>query len=214
MCVIAVSKKGVRQPTKAELLSMWKANQDGAGYMFSKNGQVEIHKGFMSFTDFYRAVRSESFTKEDSVVYHFRISTQGGINAEMTHPFPLCADLSMMSALDVYCDIGIAHNGIIPLTSSRYEQKYSDTALFVANYLSRLVHSEADLLDDYTLEMISTLARSKLAILSSSGEVYTIGNFIERDGILLSNVNHVTARDYDNNIRYIYRDGRWSACSV
>lgn len=195
-------------------MAMWKANQDGCGYMFARNGIVEIHKGFMTFNDFYRAIKSESFSDEDPVVYHFRISTQGGINAEMTHPFPLCSDLKMMSALDVYCDIGIAHNGIIPLTSSQYEKKYSDTALFVANYLSRLIRSEADLLDDFTLDMISALARSKLAILSKSGEIYTIGNFIEQNGILLSNVNHLSTKDWNNKIRYIYRNGVWSACTV
>ena len=212
MCVIAISQKGIRQPTKTELMEMWRANPDGGGYMFSRNGRVEIHKGFMTFTDFYRAVKSEEFTKADSVVYHFRISTQGGINAEMTHPFPLCSDLGKMSALDIYCDIGVAHNGIIPLTTSKYEKKYSDTALFVANYLSRLIRSEADLLDDFTLDMVSALARSKLAILSKSGEVYTIGEFYDENGILLSNQNHLFYQNW--NDKYIYRNGRWIACSV
>ena len=75
MCIIAVSKKGVRQPSLDQLRNMYTNNPDGAGYMFAKDGKVHIHKGFMTWEDFERAVKAENFTKDDPVVYHFRIST-------------------------------------------------------------------------------------------------------------------------------------------
>ena len=81
--------------------------------MFARAGRVTIHKGFMSFDDFRKAVESEHFTKNDPVVYHFRISTQAGVNPSMTHPFPLTSDLVNCEALDLTCAVGIAHNGII-----------------------------------------------------------------------------------------------------
>ena len=94
----------------------------GAGYMFARDGRVQIHKGFMDVDSFLDAIRGEHFTAKDSVVYHFRISTQAGVNPEMTHPFPLSNRLSYMKALDVECRCGVAHNGIIRLTSDRNQQ--------------------------------------------------------------------------------------------
>ena len=191
MCVIAVSKKGIRQPTVSELRDMWKTNPHGAGYMFAKNGRVEIHKGFLYWEDFIRSVRSEKFTVSDSVIYHFRISTQGGICEEMTHPFPIVNNLRLMKALDVYCDIGVAHNGIIPLTTSVQEKEFSDTALFVSNYLSFLVRSPSDMENPSVQEMIKELGHSKFALMDFFGNVVTIGQFYNQDGLLVSNENHL-----------------------
>lgn len=55
----------------------------------------------MNIGDFLAAVHAEQFTPQDSVVYHFRISTQAGVNAPMTHPFPLSNQLRMMRSLDL-----------------------------------------------------------------------------------------------------------------
>lgn len=192
MCVIAVSKIGERQPTIAELRAMFKRNPHGAGYMLARDGHVEIHKGFMNFDDFARAVRSERLTKDDAVVYHFRISTQAGVNPEMTQPFPLTSRLPLMRKLDIIsAPVGIAHNGIIPLTSDPDEKMYSDTALFVAQYMTRLIHSKRDIDNPQTQTIIKKLIGwSKLAILTGDGGITTIGEFTDDDGILLSNTNH------------------------
>ena len=119
MCIICVSKSGVRQPTEQELYTMFVNNPHGAGYMVARHGMVTVSKGYMDFDEFLNAVRREHFTEKDSVVYHFRISTQAGVNPEMTHPFPLSNRLGRMKKLDTNCRIGVAHNGIIRLTSGR-----------------------------------------------------------------------------------------------
>ena len=192
MCVIAISEKGVRQPNENEFRTMWEHNPHGAGYMFARNGKVEIHKGFMCFDDFIRSVHNEMFTFQDSVIYHFRISTQAGITPEMTHPFPITnQNINIMKALDVICNIGVAHNGIIPLTASLHEKEYSDTALFVHKYLSNLVRSPADMQNENIKSMIKELAQSKLAMMDGQGNISTIGDFFDEDGILLSNKNHL-----------------------
>ena len=197
MCVIAVSQKGINQPSVPELRSMWNHNPHGSGYMVSRNNKVEIHKGFMVWDDFIRSVKEEHFSKDDSVIYHFRIATQGGINPEMTHPFPLASDYSILSAFDVLCDIGIAHNGIIPLTSN-VDSDYSDTAIFISQYMTKLIRSQKDFFDTDIHTIISELACSKLAMMNKYGDIITIGKFYNHNGILLSNENHLFPFTYPN----------------
>lgn len=199
MCVICVSHKGIRQPNEQEIMNMWDSNPHGAGYMFARDGQVEIHKGFMNLKDFMRSVNSEEFTPDDVVIYHFRISTQAGVTPEMTHPFPLSRDLEDMEVLDCLCDVGIAHNGIIPITSTK-DKRYSDTALFITNYLPALIRDTKDITDTCVKRCIRELADSKLALLNGDGDVSIIGDFYGiKDGLIFSNTSFQP--------RY---DARWS----
>lgn len=192
MCVIAVSRIGQRQPTTAELREMFNHNPHGAGYMVARAGRVEIHKGFMNWPDFLLNIKREQFTEDDAVVYHFRISTQAGVNPEMTQPFPLTPKLPIMRKLDITsANVGIAHNGIIALTSDPNEKTYSDTALFIARFMTRLIHNRSDIDNPQTQTIIEKLIGwSKLAILTGDGGITTIGEFTEDNGILLSNLNH------------------------
>ena len=190
MCIIAVSKKGVKQPTLEQLKMMYKNNPDGAGYMYARNGQVHIHKGFMNVEDFIRSVKSEHFTARDAVVYHFRISTQAGVKPSMTHPFPLTCNLERCEALDTVCPVGIAHNGIIRMTSNTKETRFSDTAIFITDYMTRLIRKKQDLTDMAVLNMIDHLTNSKWAIMSGDGEIVTVGNFIKDGDLLFSNATY------------------------
>jgi len=190
MCVICASPKGTRQPSISEIKAMFMRNPDGAGYMVARDGTVSIHKGFMDLTEFLNAVKAEHFTAKDSVVYHFRISTQAGINPSMTHPFPLSNQREVMKALDVHCGCGIAHNGIIRLTSDPNEKEYSDTAIFIADYLSQIIAGPSDLRDPEVLDVIRCLIGSKMAILDASGYIATVGEFFNDHGLLFSNLYH------------------------
>ena len=194
MCIICVSKPGVRQPSVNTLYTMFCHNPHGAGYMVARNGKVAIHKGFMDFESFLRAVRDEHFTAFDSVVYHFRISTQAGVNPEMTHPFPLSNQPPRMRALDLTCRCGIAHNGIIQLTSDPTNTRYSDTAVFITDYLADIIRKPRDLRNQETLDHIYDLAKSKFAIMDGSGYVATVGEFINDHGLLYSNASYSVTR--------------------
>lgn len=145
MCIICVSPKGVRQPSVATIRTMFQRNPHGAGYMCIRDGKVFISKGYMNIEAFLDVLRHEHFTAEDAVVYHFRISTQAGVCPEMTHPFPLSSKRSDMKALDLFCRVGVAHNGIIRLTSDAQNKEYSDTAIFVTDYLADLIRKPTDL---------------------------------------------------------------------
>lgn len=190
MCIICVSKSGVRQPSDITLRAMFRRNPHGAGYMYARDGKVTIHKGFMNIEDFLAAVHAEQFTPQDSVVYHFRISTQAGVNAPMTHPFPLSNQPRMMRSLDLTCRCGVAHNGIIQLTSDPDNKRYSDTAIFITDYLCQYILRPSDLHRDELLNAIGNLIQSKMAILDASGYIATVGSFINDRGLLFSNMYH------------------------
>ena len=194
MCIICVSPARTRQPSISQIKTMFMNNPHGAGYMFAREGRVHIHKGFMDIDSFLSAVKAEHFTAKDSVVYHFRISTQAGVNPEMTHPFPLSNRLPIMKALDVECPCGVAHNGIIRLTSDPSQREYSDTALFITRYMAQMVHGLDDLKDAQLLNRIERLAGSKLAIMDGSGYIATIGHFINERGLLFSNDSYQELR--------------------
>lgn len=191
MCIIAVSKKGVKQPSLEQLRNMYDNNPHGAGYMYARDGKVTIHKGFMTWEDFIRSVKLEHFTKEDPVVYHFRISTQAGVNPRMTHPFPLTENPKMTEKLDVICNIGIAHNGIIRMTSDPKEKRFSDTAIFITKYMPYLIHDCEDITDPAVKEMIEYLTHSKWALMNNSGVIETVGQFVKSDGLLFSNSTYL-----------------------
>ena len=187
MCVICASLSGVRQPSASQIRTMFEHNPHGAGYMYARGGKVTIHKGFMDLDEFMDALKSEHFTAEDSVVYHFRISTQAGVNPEMTHPFPLTNQKRLTRALDLSCGCGIAQNGIIRLTTDPDEKNYSDTALFITGYLTRIIRKPADLRNQDKLDEVFRLARSKFAIMDGGGYIATVGDFIDDNGLLFSN---------------------------
>ena len=190
MCVICISPTGVAQPSASEIRRMFHRNPHGAGYMFARHGHVEIHKGFMTLDDYLTALKAERFTTADTVVYHFRISTQAGVNPTMTQPFPLSSQLEAMKALDLTCACGVAHNGIIPLTSDPDEHVYSDTALFIADYLSCWIRKPSDLKRTQLLNLIGAMIQSKMVILDGSGLYATIGRFYTDEGLLYSNLYH------------------------
>lgn len=197
MCIIAVSRVGVKQPTLEQLRTMYSRNPDGAGYMYARDGHVHIHKGFMTWGDFERNIKAEKFTPEDPVVYHFRISTQAGICPEMTHPFPLTENLDLCEELDLISPYGIAHNGIIRMTSSLTETRYSDTAIFITEYMTRLIREQEDITDPAVNEMIEYLTNSRWAIMDFTGEIVTIGKFENVNGILFSNSSYQKSPVYN-----------------
>lgn len=205
MCIAVYKPMGVDFPVKRVLKRCFYKNPDGAGFMVANGSAVEIHKGFMGFRSFWKALREARAMYGDDKAYvmHFRISTQGGVRQDGCHPFPLSRDMQDLRRLHCEADIGIAHNGIISLTtdwgsaySSYYTSKYlvrkeldySDTMKFITEYLSLIIHDTDYYKNDDTLELIGKLAESRLAILDYSGHCELIGSGWEcSDGVWYSN---------------------------
>lgn len=202
MCIIVYKPSGNKLPNKQILETCFTNNSDGAGFMYSHKGEVIIKKGFMDFSSFDEALNDTLKRIDETktpMVLHFRITTQGGVNQACTHPFPLSKNMEDLRKLDFRTNIGVAHNGIISLTSeygggyygySSAKNKvidYSDTMTFITDYLSLIIKSPKYYKDTDTLELIEKLADSKLAILDGSGHCELIGKFIKDNGIYYSN---------------------------
>lgn len=192
MCIIAYKPAGVDFPPKKTLKTCFENNPDGAGLMFADGGAVTIKKGFMTFAAFWKALRGVREKHGDAPAYvmHFRISTQGGVNPPCTHPFPLSREMDDLRRLETRAKIGVAHNGIITLTSAGWNKKieYSDTMLFITRFLSLIIKSPEYYKDADTLKLIERLAESRLAILDGAGHCETIGaGWIEEAGVFYSN---------------------------
>ena len=186
MCVICISPKGIRQPNKEEFQAMFSANPHGAGYMFiNDDALVEIHKGFMTFDDFWREIKARKFTKRDVVIYHFRIATQARRH-EMCHPFPLTDDETELQAWDTIAEFGVAHNGIIDKTSNG-NPMLSDTALYIRDYLAPRIASASDITPSLLDKIESETGSSKIAIMDGNGQTWLTGKWIYDRGLLYSN---------------------------
>lgn len=198
MCVIAVKNKDIGMPSRETMEICWDNNPDGAGYMYSVNGKVYIKKGFMRFEDFWKSLERtrEKHGGKIPYVFHFRIGTQGGNTPQNTHPFPLSSRMGNLRKLDYSCNIGIAHNGIIDLTSSYGKVDYSDTMAFITEYLSLIIQSYEWHENDKTKKLIKRLCGSRLAILDKFDHIELIGDGWEKDdnGVWYSNQSYMAPK--------------------
>lgn len=192
MCVIVVKAKGIQMPTKETLKRCWEVNPDGAGFSV-KHPKKDVHyeKGFQEFDDFYNAVKD--FKKSDEVVMHFRISTQGGVNQAMTHPFKISTEKADMFKLKGDGTV-LFHNGILRLTSSSDVKKdfpdESDTSVFVRKFAAPLIQNNG--LNRLAIEGINFLiGYSNKMIIHSKKGIFSLGDFIEgNDGCWYSNAHY------------------------
>lgn len=142
MCVIVYKPAASKMPSLDDLRKCFEANPDGAGLMWpGDDGYVHIRKGLMTWDAFESAVLSRDFAGKP-VVFHFRISTQGGIQPGLTHPFPVCGSYEAMRSLCVKSRMGLAHNGIIGLTSDG-SKDHNDTMRFVKDFAEALKSKES-----------------------------------------------------------------------
>ena len=194
MCVICVSAAGKRLPTPSEIESMFNHNPHGAGLMYVRDRKVFIAKGFMDVSALLYAIRYLRLSEVEPVIFHFRLATAGGICPELTHPFPLSKDIRLLKTLDLACSVGIAHNGVIPCNlPGIYVQGISDTAMYIKRYMVNRIINRRDLENKTVMTMIERETNSKWAFLDSSGLIATIGNFIESDNLLFSNLRWKSA---------------------
>lgn len=120
-----------------------------------------------------------------ALVMHFRITTHGATNTHNTHPFPVSYKIKDLKKTSVVTDVSVAHNGIIPI---KCVPKLSDTQTYIAKKLSAIKNIQSDFYTNkYIMQRIENEIQSKMCFLTKDGEIYTIGKFIEDNGILYSN---------------------------
>lgn len=209
MCVICAKPAGVDMPSEGDIMNMWLTNRDGAGFMYPENGKVHIEKGFMKYDEF--VARLDEFGKTHDLkatplVMHFRITTHGGTSAENCHPFPITDSIGMLKKLNCTTKVGIAHNGIISITPRK---GISDTMEYIASQLAPLHRAIPKFYKDKNLMlMISNAIDSKMAFLVPNGNIYTIGDFENVDGVLYSNLYWTYGKRF-RDLSYGYTDYGW-----
>ena len=191
MCVICVKPTNTLFPSKETLQNCFFNNDDGAGFMYTFQDKVHIQKGLMTFESFWNCLEQARQKTGDNVPYvmHFRISTQGHYK-ECTHPFPLSSKMTNLKKLKGTCSIGVAHNGILKLTSDGAKD-YSDTMKFITDYLYCIVDGDKQWYkNNNKLKLVERLTENnRLAILDANGHIITIGKgwIKDKDGCMYSN---------------------------
>ena len=152
MCVIVHKERGTELPSDEILQKCFTKNPDGSGILINRKDSkiMEIHKGFMTFDTFKKAYHDLNLSKDDEVVFHFRITTSGGTNSENCHPFPISCEVKDLKATRINTPRAFVHNGV--LGSGDNLLKISDTQVFVKDILSRKELS--DYLDDEEVQKI------------------------------------------------------------
>lgn len=215
MCVICVKGKGIAYPEEKYLKNCFENNSHGAGFMVPCKDKVRIRKGFNTYEDFKAALdRMRERVGDDApCVMHFRIATQG-YGRGMTHPFPLSSKMGGMTALKSSCNIGVAHNGILELTSDG-AKNYSDTMKFIADYLSLIIRNFDWYKDKRSVKLIERLIDgSRLAIMDKNGVINLLGKgwIKDKSGCWYSNESYemekpkYTYPTYSRELDYWYDD--------
>lgn len=211
MCIAVYKPQGQKMPSKKIFSNCFSSNDDGAGFMFPYNGKVHYEKGFMSFTSFKKALKKaiKNYglnTKDIPMVFHFRITSQGGIRPELTHPFPLSRSYDEMRKLSGDVDVACVHNGIIDFASSyNHNIDYSDTMEFDREVLFPLINKNPKYYENKTLMGLLEylLSGNRFAIMDGNGHVELIGSWNEDKGIYYSNNSYKAIKSSFKSVKTI-----------
>lgn len=199
MCIIAVKKPGVPPLPENKVKICFNNNQDGAGFAVMREGSEAIHirKGFMTLEEMNKALEEAEIQINDTVVYHFRIATSGGVKPEMTHPFPISHKKEDLYATDIVCTRAFAHNGVF----GKGSDDFSDTQLFAKTHLCLYTNIE-DNIGDILMDV-----KTCRVVIMLEKKLYLLGTWEEDSGYYYSNA---TFR-YEKNVQRTYTStgGYW-----
>jgi hypothetical protein len=180
-------------PATKTIENCWYNNPNGAGFMYTKESNVYIEKGFMKLKSLKTALRGlekKVDVTSTPIILHFRITTSGGTSPENCHPFPISEKLPLLQMRKSKAPLAVAHNGIIDIKVSRKD--ISDTMEYIINQLAPLYQLKKDFYKhEAGKKLVYNAIKSKMVFLDGSGYIATIGDFITGDdGILYSNTSY------------------------
>ena len=193
-CIIVIKVKGVELPKEEHLRNCALRNKDGTGVAFIKEGETEIRikKDFENLDKFIKWFY-DNIKKEDVCIIHFRFATHGLVDIGNRHPFPITKNKEMLRKSELICQMAVAHNGVI--SSYGHHEKFSDTQKFILDILSDDVVKN-NISNPAVQKLISNfLSGDRLAILLTTGAVYTWGNW-EKEGELFYSNDGYKERNY------------------
>ena len=115
--------------------------------MYVKKGKVNIVKGFMTFDSFYEYLMKLDKLydlKQKALVMHFRISTQGNVDAGNCHPFPITSSKKMLRST-ICKKIGRSESKIHAMWFT------SISITILCSLSSNILHSHTFLYNDITV---------------------------------------------------------------
>ncbi len=175
MCIMLVVPKGVALPSDAILSQCWTRNDDGAGYMYAKNGRLHIGKGYMTLAPFLEAVHA--LPSDVDRVLHFRIGTTGAKDGSMTHPHLVSPAPDYTDAsypMQVQGEVAICHNGILSGLIVPPGSKRSDTAIFADDVLADLPAKWWEHPGTHWLIEAWMGTHNKIVVLTAAGQLYIL----------------------------------------
>lgn len=166
-------------PDKSILNNCKIRNPDGIGYMYLKNKEVNIRKGFWTVKDLLKSIDNNVQNSTDlDIAIHFRYSTHGVISENNCHPFPITQKIKDLRSTDIKCKRGIMHNGVVP-NMTHVDTKLSDTMIAIKT-LSVYPYDAP--------EAQSIFSTGKFLIFDADQwMIYTHGEFIKDNGVYYSN---------------------------
>ena len=207
MCVIIIKDKKTKLPKKEYLENCFDNNPDGAGFMYTDDGRVVIDKGYMTQKSFLKQYeklcKKYNNFKNKSLIIHMRITTDGSTSKKNCHPFVISKNFKDCHKLHTSSDLGVAHNGIISAYKPpKNAEDISDTINFINEYLAPILEEAPNLYKNKAfLDGLELITNSKLAFLDTNDDIFTCGNFTEKDGVLYSNNSYYK---YDYNFDYSF----------
>ena len=213
MCIIIAKDKNGRLPKENELKNSFEYNNDGAGFMYVKNGKVVVDKGYMTYDAFIKHYRKllEEFDnfKNKCLVIHCRIGTSGKNIKGNTHPYPITDNVRLLKAKHLSnLDIAIVHNGII--SGYGTATGLNDTQEFISKYIYPIYSHWKDFYKNKDMMYgIKEITGSKFVILDSTDTLHYIGEFVDDKGLMFSNTSYKTSIYYPNYYSSYYKDFDW-----
>ena len=130
---------------------------------------------------------------------HFRITTHGGTSKGNCHPFPISNSRKKLKATYLECgNVAFAHNKTVKICADEKEKDMSDTQIFSRDYLYHIWKTNKRFYEDKNIRKIiqKMCGESRFCFLDNKEQLYTIGDFVEDNGVLYSNYS------YSYNINY------------
>ena len=154
MCLLIVQQKN-SIVSDDKFKNAWRRNNDGVGYSFVKDGQIQTFK-FMELNPFLKSINNDVklYGKTSPFLIHFRYTTHGLTNLDNCHPFKINDETVF------------GHNGCINGVDD--DDKKSDTVMFNEQILKNL--PSGWLRNNATKILVSEfIGSSKLAFLHRDG---------------------------------------------
>lgn len=177
MCIAILARCG-KSITEEQIDNCWRANSDGAGFAYTKNGRLVVVKELKNVEKFKRLYfKHLPEAVLSPMLIHFRIRTHGEVSIANTQPIQISKNCVFI------------HNGVISCVPNH--KVHSDTVMYSKLVLSKW--QEGFQSSETIRDVIrASTGGSKLVFLQTNGNAYIVNDKAGDwdDGIWYSNWTH------------------------